>query len=702
MAGQRVADGLANGSLYGALALALTIVHRATGRVNLAQGELATLGTYLSLVLATPATAALAGTTTVTRWVPGAPWPLWLAIPGAMVTSAAIAATLERVLVRRVGISARSGLGVTVGLLLLLNAATTGWWRTGQRRFPSPFPTGPDAQFVWRTVRLRFTTVGTWLTLLFVLVLLQLLSRRTRVGLAFRAVASNRDHSSLCGIHVGRLLTGAWALAAALGTLVGCLAAHQVPLTPTIMVRLLVFSLVAATIGGLSSPGGALIGGLLVGVTQSLAAAYLPGIDSVSAFPLLVGVMVIMLYLRPRGLFGERRTEPDDVAPTASPDTAASAVPARWYLRRDDPRVVWGRAAVVVIAVVLAVVPAFVFPFLEARLTTEVIATAIALWGLGLLVGDAGRVSLSHATFMGVGAYTTAIVAGRYDIPPLAGVLLAGLVGFVAGTALGLPALRIRGQFLAMVTLALAVVFPSLLNRFSWFTGGELGPPPTDVPRGPSWLGLPSDRTFAWLHLLVVAAAAAIWWMVRNVRRGAVGRAIRAAAQNEYAAVAMGVNTTRVRTLVFGISSALAAVGGAFVAVQTQAVTSGRFDLFRSLALYALLVVCGAGSMAGASLAAVAFVGTPWLLAEVDLGIGATGVAPGAPGGGAYLLWGAALLGITALLPGGVMPWVSRVISGVVQVVDTAQPTPAREPPPVTPHGEAGEAGEVHLLEPWT
>ncbi len=195
--------------------------------------------------------------------------------------------------------------------MLLVNAATTLFWRPAQRGYRSPFPNGTSDRFVFAEVRLRYTTVGTWATLLLVLALLHVLLFRSRFGLAFRAVSSNRQHSALCGIRVGRVLGGGWALAAALGTLVGCLVASRLLLTPSMMMRVLVFALVAAIIGGLASPGGALIGGVIVGVGESLAGGYIPHVDAVLAFPLLVLAMVVMLYFRPQGLFGvpSRRAE---------------------------------------------------------------------------------------------------------------------------------------------------------------------------------------------------------------------------------------------------------------------------------------------------------------------------------------------------------------------------------------------------------
>lgn len=689
---QRVLDGLANGSLYGSLALAITLVYRSSGRVNLAQGELATFGTYLSLVFTTPATPALAGTMTAARWLPGAPWPLWASIPAAVAFSALIGAGIERYVLRRIPArDARAAISLTVALLLLINALTTNWFGSGSRAYPSPFPNDVKDQLLVLGARLRYTTIGTWVTLLVVLGLLYLLLLRTRFGLAFRAVSCSGVNSELCGIRVGRVLSGSWALAAALGTLVGALAANRLVLTSNMMTRLLVYALVAATIGGLSSPLGALVGGIVVGVGQSLLGGYVPRVDNVLAFPLLVLAMVVMLYVRPGGLFSPPGLRVSAMAGGVdgtelgggSAGDVAPAVAPRWSISSRSPRWRVSKAVLAMLALVVMVAPAFVFPYLEARLVAEVIATAVALWGLGFLVGDAGRISLAHATFMGVGAYTTAIAASRYDLHPFVGVAIAGVVGFVVGGALSLPAMRIRGQYLAMVTFALAVIFPSLLNRFKWFTGGELGPPPTDVPRPPAWLPLPDSKTFAWLHIVSLAVAVALGWMLTNVRKGAFGRAVRASAQHETAAAAMGVALTRVRTQTFAASTGLAAIGGAFVAVQTQAVTSARFDVMRSLALYAMVAVFGAGSLLSAVLASLAFVGTPWLMTELGLTIGARGVPPDAPGGGAYLLWGLALVAVTVAAPQGLVPLLRRRFAAVLQITDESHPEaflPARQP----------------------
>jgi branched-chain amino acid transport system permease protein len=363
--------------------------------------------------------------------------------------------------------------------------------------------------------------------------------------------------------------------------------------------------------------------------------------------------MIVILAFRPAGLFGRRAPsrvidDPLAVAPTGDNGTS------RWRIRRDSPA--WRALTVlgVAAAVALAVVPGFLFPVLESRLWTEVVATAIILWGLGLLIGPAGQLSLGHGAFVGLGGYGTAIVLTRYGWPPYIGIPLSAVVGFVVGAILGLPALRIKGQYLAMVTLSFAVAFPMVVARFTWFTGGSSGPRASTSILPPSWFPHPADHPTAWLHVLVCAIAAVLLIATLNLIRSPVGRAIRASSQGDIAATAMGVNVVRVRTLAFGLASAFAAVGGGLLAIHSRVVTSEQFDLFRSLALYTAVVLGGAESLLGGAVGALVLIGVPWL----NLKFGWK-VSPN-------LFYGLLILGVTALCPEGIVPtlrsWGRRVL----------------------------------------
>jgi branched-chain amino acid transport system permease protein len=287
------------------------IVYRATGMLNVAQGEMATASAYVALVLHTPATPALAGTGLVASLVPFAPWPRWVAVLGALAAGALIGGVTERFVIRRVA-SHRSGfavVSVTVGVLLAINGLTEWLWRPVTRGFPPLFPNGAGAYVPVFGARLRYNALGVMVTIVAVLLVLAFILRHTRLGLAFRAVSSDRAASELMGIRAGRITTIGWALAGAIGGLAACLVAPTVLLEPNMMVRVLIYSLVAATLGGLDSLGGAVLGGLVIGVSQTMIAGYVDFLGSELSLPGALAVMVAVLLFRPSGLFGTKRIE---------------------------------------------------------------------------------------------------------------------------------------------------------------------------------------------------------------------------------------------------------------------------------------------------------------------------------------------------------------------------------------------------------
>jgi len=307
---QRCFDGLANGLIYGSVALALVIVYRATGMLNVAQGEFATFSSYVVLVLHTPATPILAGTGLAAAWLPFTPWPFWASLIGGIIAGALLAAVVERVIIRRVADKgAFAVISVTVGVLLFINGFDQKIWKPVVRGYPSAFPNEPTDFFFVGPARLRYTTIGTGITIMVVLALLFVLLRHTKLGLAFRAVSSSRETSELMGIRPGRVTTFGWALAGAIGAIAGTLVAPSVLLEPSMMVRVLIYSLVAATLGGLDSLGGAIIGGLSIGFLQTMLGGYVSLFGSQLSLPGALLVMVIVLWFKPTGLFGTARVE---------------------------------------------------------------------------------------------------------------------------------------------------------------------------------------------------------------------------------------------------------------------------------------------------------------------------------------------------------------------------------------------------------
>lgn len=304
---QRLFDALGNGAIYASLAVALTLVYRSSGMLNFALGESSMFATFLALVLVTPATPRLRGTTWA-RDVLHTPWPIVPTIVAVALAATVFGALVERVLIRRVeGRSTMAVVGATLGLGLLVNGAAFQVFGAGFYAFKSPFPHKPSDEITIGGAKLRFETLGTAVVLLGVLLLLRVVLRSTKAGLAFRAVASNRTSAGLAGIRVGRSLALGWGMAGALGALAGVLVAPSTYVDTSMMSKMLVFAIAAATVGGLDSPGGAVIGGFFLALAETLLGGYVPAIGGDLSLVTAIGILLVVLAFRPQGLLGRRR-----------------------------------------------------------------------------------------------------------------------------------------------------------------------------------------------------------------------------------------------------------------------------------------------------------------------------------------------------------------------------------------------------------
>lgn len=277
----------------------------------------------------------------------------------------------------------------------------------------------------------------------------------------------------------------------------------------------------------------------------------------------------------------------------------------------------WTQAAVWVVVVgLLALVPMVSEGFRVNQYTTW-IAIAIAACGLNLLTGFNGQISVGHGALYGVGAYTTAILITDAGWPFWLAVLGAAVVSFVVGVAVGLPALRIKGLYLALVTLAVATLFPLAVEQFSGLTGGTGGKSitrpemnvrgvvverPIDLDLDGAGSGLSADD---WRYLMALGVAVLCFVLTRNLVRSRMGRALVAVRDNETAAAVAGIPTARVKILTFGLSSALAGIGGAVFALNTGEIRPTSFTIFISINFLVAVVVGGAASIVGPAIGAI-------------------------------------------------------------------------------------------------
>jgi branched-chain amino acid transport system permease protein len=319
------------------------------------------------------------------------------------------------------------------------------------------------------------------------------------------------------------------------------------------------------------------------------------------------------------------------------------------------------RAAVATVATVVAVgLPFDSSPVVNGQLTL-VLVYAVAVLGLNLLVGYSGQISLGHGAFFAIGAYTAAILTAKAHLPYLLTVPAAALVTFALGFAFGVPALRLRGLYLALVTLALAVATPPLIKRFEGLTGGVQGMsvPQPPVPR---WLPLDPDQ---FLYLLALAVAAVMFLLAANLTRGGLGRALVAIRDHERAATTMGVDRARIKTRAFACSAAYAGVAGSLFAFALGFVAPESFTLVLSFAFLAAMVIGGLGSVIGPLLGALFIEFVPQYAERVNQAL--TGV-----------LYGVALIVVMYLLPGGAAGLLRRLRALLLEVVEGPPPQPQR------------------------
>jgi branched-chain amino acid transport system permease protein len=278
---QQTLDGLATGAIYASLALAVVMIYQAIDHFNFAQGEMAMFSTFIAWQLI--------------AW--GAPY--WLAFVVCLVISFVGGMLIERIVFAPIhNAPVLSHIVVFIALTLIFNAFAGFIWEFTIKQFPSPFP----SELPFETTLIGPHELGVVGITLVMLVLIYVFFRFTPVGLAMRAAAANPVSAALVGISVKKMLALGWGLAATVGAVAGMMIAPKVYLEPNMMLGVLLYGFAGAVVGGLTSPGGAVIGGFLMGVLENLAGTYVIGSDLKLTFALVV--IVAVLLFKPAGLFG--------------------------------------------------------------------------------------------------------------------------------------------------------------------------------------------------------------------------------------------------------------------------------------------------------------------------------------------------------------------------------------------------------------
>ncbi|MGA1541224.1 MAG: ABC transporter permease [Ilumatobacteraceae bacterium] len=467
---------------------------------------------------------------------------------------------------------------------------------------------------------------------------------RTRIGTAVRAAAERSERASLLGIPVGGLSTVVWMIAAALSFLALFLRAGilGIPLGSALAIGTLVQALAALVIGRLRNLVTITVAAVALGVLEY-------GVSWNADSPLLVAPFIgaaVMAAL----LLQRRSSSRFDQDTTASWRLADEVRELEPHLARHELVFLMRATTYVFVLAGLVLVP------LVLRSDQVVKITAIAIYaiiGLSLVVltGWAGQISLGQFGFVAIGAAVSAKFTSEWNVDLTLAVLIGAVAGAVAAFIVGLPALRLRGLYLAVTTLVFALSVTSwLLNDrfFSWVPGSRrFGRPPLF-----GRLDIDTPTRF-YVYTLVVLALTML--AVRGIRRSRSGRAILALRDNERAAQSYGLSATRLKLTAFTISGAIAGVAGGLFAHLNYSFDLSSYGVNKSLEVFTASVVGGLGSMFGAVLGAAYLRGTEWFVTAEEW---------------RFVSSAAGVLIVLLIVPGGLGALVIRVRDQLAFLVD--------------------------------
>ncbi|MGH2684502.1 MAG: ABC transporter permease, partial [Actinomycetota bacterium] len=624
--------GLVIGALYAMIAIGLILVYRANRIINFAQAQLGAVPAVIALLL-----------------IARKGWPWFAVLPIVVIGPLILGAGVEVAFIRRFNRAPRLILTVVtigVGFLLLVLEFFSKLWISGDllqsslATFNTPFRT-----FRWRMgiATLNGDQIFAVVVVAVAVAALGAFFKYTDMGIAVRASAENGERASLLGIPVNRVSMVVWSLAALLSSIGIFLRVPIVglPLDGFVGHTLLLYGLAAAVMARMESLPTALFAGMFIGIVDR-AAIFSTNRASIANAVMFVVILVALLVQR-----GKLSRAADAGVSTWQAVKEFRPIPAE--LRRV-PDVVRARAitAVVVGAIILGL--PYIVGDLNTGAATKMLMFAMVGVSLVILTGWAGQISLGQFAISGIGAAVAGGLAANHGWDFFATLFVAGIAGALVAVVIGLPAVRIQGLFLAVITLSfaftvqhfvltreffgwlmpkegLAVERPIMYGKFDLSTDTELGP-----------LTIPANAKLYYLTLaflvIVMASAAAL-------RKNRSGRILIGVRDNGKALQAYGVNLARTRLVAFAISGFIAALAGALFAYQQTSVDAGTYGAEYSIQLFVMAVIGGVGSLSGAILGAAFVVGLPLLpiLRDIEIiefltsGIGVVLILYFMPGG---------------------------------------------------------------------
>ena len=646
-----IVAGLTTGSIFGLAAVGVVLTYKTSGIFNFAHGALASASAFIFYFLNTQHSV---------------PWPV-AALVSIVICGPVLGLGLEIVARRLAPASLPMRVLGTVGILLTIEGLLELVYAPGPDREVGQFlPAGGFSIFG--------TPVGYYQVIIFAVGLVAVIGltaflRWSRSGLSMRAVVDNTELLDLAGTSPTRIRRYAWLIGSTAAAASGVLIAPLLPLDATSLTLLIVTAFGAAAIGGFTSLPLTYLGGLAIGIGQALLNKYIQNSTGLlgglsSSLPFLL--LFVLLIAAPR-----LRRPSSSARP---PRTAARA----W---RVPPRLRTGGLGGLL--VVLCLVPTFADIYITAW--TELLAYTIVFLSLGLLVRVAGQVSLAQVSFMAIGVAAFSHLAVGHHWPWLLALVGAGVIAAPVGALLAIPAIRFPGLYLALATLGFGILLEQMFYGQSYMFGAfdaGLTVPTPDVPR----LGLDGgDNGYYYLVLLITLAIAGLVVAISHTR---LGRLLKAMGDSPTGLASCGTSINVSQVIVFALSAAIAAIGGALDGGVLGAVSGSNYQPLTSLQLFAVVMLTLGGVPWYAILAAAGTILIPQY------------ISPSATVGYAFTL----LFGVSAIIftvtPDSGKELPERARNLIDRLFGTARPAPAV--PPVADTETSGASGTAvpPLTEP--
>ena len=564
--------GLGPGAVNALLGLGLVTIYRGSGVLNFGHGA---MGMYTAFVFR--------------ALRQDHAWPTPLAFAASMVV-AALLGLLVHVLVMHPLRHAPALARVTGSLGVLLTLASVSYWQFGPGTF-SVNPFTPATPVTILGVKVGWDRILLFSVAVVLTGVLWALYRRTLFGLATRAAAESEKGAAITGFSQARLAAINWMIGSILAGIGGILISPIAGLNAFQLSLLIAPALAAALLGRFENLWLVLLGGMLLGTGESVIGRYFNGVRGLTAT--LPFLLIVLVLVRNGSALPQRGELVHGDMPLASP------------VKRIGAKVAFFFAASFALL--------FAMPSSYAAAYTIALIGGVVILSLVVIVGWVGQISLCQLAFSGVGAYATVRVANHLGIGFPFSIVLGALAAVPVGLLVGLPALRVRGVNLAVVTLGAGIGLERMVFFNPKFTAGDQG---AAVPHGAKLFGLDLDgRTQPERYgVVVLVVLCACVLMLANLRRSVTGRRMLAVRADETAAAASGINVNKVKLQAFALSAFVAALAGGLMAYRSGRVSESNFVVFQSINFFALAYIGGIGTIGGALVGTLFAPGAPFAL----------------------------------------------------------------------------------------